>query len=521
MSKKTAIIIGAGPAGLTAAFELLKRSDIQPVIFESTDIVGGIARTIDYKGNRIDMGGHRFFSKSARVTNWWLSLFPLQKITKPEKESVKKILGDAMNESVNLDSGPDPKMTDQVMLVRKRLSRIFFHRQFFDYPLSFSFSLIHNLGYKNSARIIISYLKTKIFPIKTETSLEDFFINRFGRELYTIFFKNYTEKVWGMPCTAIKPDWGSQRVKGLSMAKVVGQAFTTLIYKKIGHQQKKIETSLVDYYLYPKFGPGQMWEEVATLLQKNGVKIYFQHTVIGFDVDDKRITNVKVREEITGNLLTIDADYVLSTMPVRDLVLGIHGNVPTDVRLTAQQLQYRDFITVGLLYARLKTPNGTLPDNWIYVQESDVKIGRIQVFNNWSPYLIRNPEYTWLGLEYFCQEGDDLWTMTNSDLINLGIQELTKLDLAESKDFLDGVVLRMPKAYPAYFGGYERFHIIREYIDRFNNLFLIGRNGMHRYNNMDHSMLAAMTAVDNIIGNITTKDNLWKVNTEVDYHEEK
>ena len=523
MSQKTAVIIGAGPAGLTAAFEFLKRSDIRPVVFESTDMVGGIARTVNHGGNRIDIGGHRFFSKSARVTRWWLSLFPLQRIQVSEVEPARKILGDAANgpEASNLEAGPDPTKTDRIMLFRSRVSRILYRRRFFKYPLSFEFATFKKMGFVNTARIGLSYLWAKILPIKPETSLEDFFINRFGHELYTTFFKNYTEKVWGVPCTAIKPDWGAQRIKGLSISKVVGQAIKSILSKRMGFRQKEVETSLVDNFLYPKFGPGQLWEDVASQVRVRGGMVHLRHTVVGLHCEGTKISRVEVRDEATGEIQTVDADYVISTMAIRDLVQGIRSDVPADVGLAAGDLRYRDFLTVGVLYSRLNTPDGKLPDNWIYVQEADVKVGRIQVFNNWSPYLISNPEYTWLGLEYFCQEGDDLWTMADSELINLGIQELASLGLAESKNFLDGVVIRMPKAYPAYFGGYEQFHLIRQYVDRFEILFLIGRNGMHRYNNQDHSMLTAMTAVDNIVANVTTKENIWKVNTEAEYHENK
>jgi protoporphyrinogen oxidase len=523
MSQKTAVIIGAGPAGLTAAFEFLKRSDIRPLVFESTDMVGGIARTVNHRGNRIDIGGHRFFSKSARVTRWWLSMFPLQGIKASEVEPAGKILGDAMNspEASNLETGPDPTKTDRVMLFRSRISRILYRRQFFKYPLSLEFATFRKMGFLNTARIGVSYLWAKIFPIKPELSLEDFFINRFGHELYTTFFKNYTEKVWGVPCTQIKPDWGAQRIKGLSITKVVVEAFKSILTKRIGYRQKKIETSLVDYFLYPKFGPGQLWEDVAAQVQEKGGEVLMRHTVIGFQCSGTKVSRLEVRDEATGEIKVVDADYVISTMPIRDLVQGIRSTVPADVGLAAHDLQYRDFLTVGVLYSSLKTPDGKLPDNWIYVQEADVIVGRIQVFNNWSPYLIDNPEYTWLGLEYFCKEGDGLWAMPDAELVNLAIREMESLGLGDSKNFLDGVVIRMPKAYPAYFGGYERFHLIREYIDQFENLFLIGRNGMHRYNNQDHSMLTAMTAVDNILENIKTKENIWKVNTEAEYHEKK
>jgi protoporphyrinogen oxidase len=523
MSQKTAVIIGAGPAGLTAALELLKRSDIRPIVFEATDMVGGIARTVNYKGNRIDIGGHRFFSKSARVTRWWLNLFPLQRIQTSEREPAAKILGDAANspEASNLEGGPDPATTDHVMLFRSRVSRILYRRQFFKYPLSLEFATFRKMGFVNTALIGVSYVWGKLFPIKPESSLEDFFINRFGRRLYTTFFKNYTEKVWGVPCTQIKPDWGAQRIKGLSVTKVLVEAVKSMLSRRMGLRQKEIETSLVDNFLYPKYGPGQMWEDVAARVQGQGGEVWLHRTVLGFHNEGMKISRVDVRDEDTGETKTVHADYVISTMPVRDLVKGIRGAVPDDVGRAARDLQYRDFLTVGVLYSALRTPGGKLPDNWIYVQEPDVKVGRIQVFNNWSPYMISNPDNTWLGLEYFCQEGDELWSMADKDLITLGIEELSKVGLADRKNFLDGVVIRMPKAYPAYFGGYERFDLVRQYLDQFENLFLIGRNGMHRYNNQDHSMLTAMTAVDNILANISTKENIWKVNTETDYHEKK
>jgi protoporphyrinogen oxidase len=517
MKQKRAIIIGAGPAGLTAAYELMSRTDIQPIIYETTDMVGGIARTSLYKNNRIDLGGHRFFSKSARVTEWWLSKFPLQHIENTIKEQVKIIVGDI--QSSYLESDLDPEKNSRIMLVRKRLSRILFRRRFFDYPVSLSFATLRNLGFLRVVRVGLSYIRAKLFPIRHETSLEDFFINRFGRELYKTFFKYYTEKVWGISCRAIKPDWGAQRIKGLSIIKILSHAMRSLVRKNKSNQ--KIETSLVEYYLYPKYGPGQLWEVIANFIKKGTGEIHLNQNVIGLSWQNKNITGVIVQDQVTGEVKNANADYVFSTMPVKDLVAGMGNDVPADVRQTAEQLQYRDFLTIGLLFSRLKTPSGSLPDNWIYVQEEDVKVGRIQIFNNWSPYLVENPDTIWLGLEYFCQEGDELWSMNNQDLIHLGINELTSLGLADPKNYLDGVVLRMPKAYPAYFGGYERFQLIRDYVDQFENLFLIGRNGMHRYNNMDHSMLTAMTAVDNIMSGATTKENLWKVNTETDYHEGK
>ncbi len=523
MNQKTAVIIGAGPAGLTAAYELLKKSDIRPIIYESSDMVGGIARTVNHNGNRIDIGGHRFFSKSDRVMAWWLSILPLQRSSGSTQEYADRLLDKIVSRGSHLDtsSRPDPETSDRVMLVRNRLSRILFRRRFFDYPLSLSYSTIRNLGFINLVKIAGSYGRVKLFPIRHEASLEDFFINRFGRELYRTFFKDYTEKVWGVSCKEIKPDWGAQRVKGLSVAKAIGNALSRALHRKSSRQQAQVETSLIEYFLYPKFGPGHLWEEVAKQIRSKGSEILFRHTAIGFDNNGTQISAVRIKNEIAGEIVTVNADYVISTMPIRDLVLGMKNPVPDDVRHSASDLRYRDFLTVGLLYSRLNTPDGKLPDNWIYVQESDVKVGRVQVFNNWSPYLVSTPGCVWLGLEYFCQDGDDLWKMTDKDLVDLGIREIAKLGLAEAGAFRDGVALRMPKAYPAYFGGYERFHLIREYLDTFDNLFLIGRNGMHRYNNQDHSMLAAMTAVDNILGHVKSKDNIWQVNAESEYHEEK
>jgi protoporphyrinogen oxidase len=372
----------------------------------------------------------------------------------------------------------------------------------------------------NVIRIGLSYVRARISPITPEKSLEDFFINRFGRELYVTFFKDYTEKVWGVPCTKITPDWGAQRIKGLSISKAVLDAIKRALGIGRNGKGSKTETSLIQYFLYPKYGPGQMWEEVAAQIQRRGGEIRMQSAVIGVDANGVQVHGVHVRNEQTGNVETLTGDYVLSTMPIRDLVRSMNGTVPAAVKRAAGALEYRDFITVGLLFRKLSSKQGILPDSWIYVQERDVKVGRIQVFNNWSPYLIRNRDEIWLGLEYFCQEGDALWSSTDQRLLDLGISELASLQLAEKTDFVDGVVLRMPKAYPAYFGGYEDFPDVRQFLDRYENLFLIGRNGMHKYNNMDHSMLTAMAVVDNIAGNVRSKENIWAVNAEAEYHEE-
>lgn len=494
VSHKQAIIIGAGPAGLTAAYELITRTNIKPIIIEATSDIGGIAKTVNYKGNRMDIGGHRFFSKSRRVTDWWANIFPLA----TSEEMIKQ--------------------SDNVMLLRNRVSRIFFLRKFFNYPVTFSFTTLKNLGFWRVLKIGVGYLQIRLFPIKNEKSLEDFFINRFGKELYRTFFKDYTEKVWGIGCEQIKPEWGAQRIKGLSITK-------TLIHaaKKIFTSNKpnnNVETSLIEQFNYPKFGPGSLWEEVARIIIERGGEIHFNAKVKAINTEEDKISSVELTTKQGEQV--ISGDYYFSTMPIKDLILGCNNQVPQEVTSVAQGLVYRDFITVGLLLNKLKITSGNrkvIPDNWIYIQEKEVKLGRIQVFNNWSPYLVSDQEKIWLGLEYFCNEDDELWSKTDKEILDFATDELAKIDIIDKNDMLDGVVIRMPKTYPAYFGTYDNFPIIKNYLNQFENLFLIGRNGMHRYNNMDHSMLTAMVAVDNIVAGITSKANIWAVNTEEEYHE--
>ncbi len=523
MNKKTAIIIGAGPAGLTAAYELINKTDIKPMIFEMTGAIGGISKTINYKGNRIDIGGHRFFSKSDRIMEWWFNILPLQ--GKPAKDDIilnRNILG--------LESkGPDPEISDKVMLIRNRLSRIFFLRKFFDYPITINLKTFSNLGIKRIIKIVSSYMWIKIFPLKEEKSLEDFFINRFGNELYKTFFKDYTEKIWGVSCREIEPEWGSQRIKGLSITKAAVHALKSIFSKDNSLKQENTETSLIEKYFYPKFGPGQMWEEVAKIIQKKGGKIYFNKEVIGITFNNEKITGISIKDVKDNNIIKKNGDFFFSSMPVKDLIKSMGKNVPEKVRSISNGLMYRDFITVGLLLkkmniknnTRIKTINNLTPDNWIYIQERDVKIGRLQIFNNWSPYMVSDLNNIWIGLEYFCNIGDELWEKPDKDFIAFAISELAKIDIIDKENVLDSTIIRSPKTYPAYFGSYNSFSAIREYTDNFPNLFLIGRNGMHRYNNQDHSMLTAITAVDNIINNVKTKDNIWDINTEQQYHESK
>ncbi len=521
--KKQAVIIGAGPAGLTAAYELVTRTDYVVTILEATDQIGGISRTVNYKGNRMDIGGHRFFSKSDRVMDWWLQFLPLE-----QSAQGREIELTYHNRSKKISAhfaDANPKKTDKVMLVRNRLSRIFYLRKFFNYPIKLNWNTVRNLGLLRIVRIAWSYLLIRIKPIKHETSLEDFFINRFGTVLYRTFFKDYTEKVWGVPCEQIKPEWGAQRVKGLSVTKALWHALRSIVPRDAGVRQKKTETSLIDRFLYPKLGPGQLWETVAHELEARGVTLLFNHPVKTIHWSPDSVWGVESAATSDSESQHWPADLVFSTMPVKDLIAGFEPKAPIEIKSVSDGLQYRDFIAVGVLLHKMKIrPDRSnvqmVPDNWIYVQEADVKVGRIQVFNNWSPYMVNDPDKVWLGLEYFCDEGDALWMMQDQELLKLAIDELVKMGLAESEDLIDGTVVRMPKTYPAYFGSYEQFDTIRQFTDTIANLFLVGRNGMHKYNNQDHSMLTAMTAVDNLVAGLTDKGNIWAVNTEEEYHEE-
>jgi protoporphyrinogen oxidase len=414
------------------------------------------------------------------------------------------------------------------MLIRHRLSRIFFLRKFFNYPLSLDIDTIANLGLARILKILFSYIRIRLFPIREEGSLEDFFINRFGNELYLTFFKDYTEKVWGAPCGSIKPEWGAQRIKGLSVSRAIRHGLKRVLVRDSSIAQKETETSLIEQFMYPKLGPGQMWEEVARIVTDNGGDIYPYHKVVGVKYEDCSISEVTIRDERTGALTGHRGDYFLSTMPIKDLIFAMGSQAPKAVRNVAEGLIYRDFITVGLLLKKLKITNETriksvgniVPDNWIYIQERDVKVGRIQIFNNWSPYMVKDDNTVWIGLEYFCTEGDDLWRQCDYQLAAFAIGELASIGFVDAEDVLESVVIRMAKAYPAYFGSFDRFNVIRDFTDRFENLFLIGRNGMHRYNNTDHSMLTAMAAVENIMSGVRNKDNVWAVNIDQEYQEE-
>jgi protoporphyrinogen oxidase len=487
--------------------------------------MGGISRTLNYKGNRIDIGGHRFFSKSTRVMDWWLRILPMQSL----KNGSATVKYHRMERDVSSSpAGPDPATSDCVMLLRPRKSRIYYLRRFFDYPISLSKDTLFKLGLPRTFKIGMSYLRSALFPIKKEEHLEHFLVNRFGRELYQTFFKSYTEKVWGVACDRISAEWGAQRIKGLSVWATLTHAVRKVFRggsSDIG--QKGTQTSLIEQFLYPKFGPGQMWEEVARQVSGNGGEILTGYRVERIVTDGWRITAVEARHAVTGRIESFAGDYFFSSAPVQELMKSFDVPPPTTVLEVSDGLTYRDFITVGLLVRSLRihddTPQGKklISDNWIYIQEPDVQLGRLQIFNNWSPFMVADEANAWLGLEYFCNESDDIWKLSDDRMVALATSELCKIGIIEETEVLDATVLRVEKTYPAYFGTYDRFPEIRKHVDRYENLFLIGRNGMHRYNNQDHSMLTAMTAVDQIIAGKTDKTPVWEVNTEVDYHEEK
>lgn len=513
---KKVIIIGAGPAGLTAAYQILKETDMTPIVIEETGEFGGISRTVTYKGNRMDIGGHRFFTKNKQVQEIWNELMPTQGA--PSKEDIELNVVKPFN-----IGGPDPEKEDKVMLIRNRVSRIFYLRKFFDYPISIKPITFKNMGFKRTMKAGFGYLGSMIHKRK-ECSLEDFYINRFGKPLYEMFFEDYTEKLWGVHPSKISPDWGAQRVKGLSLKKAIAD----ILAKAINKNHKSKETSLIEQFSYPKKGPGQLWETMAEEIIKMGGEIRLNSKVEKVMLNEKTIQNLEITTANGKECLS--GDYYFSTMPVKDVIEAMGQAVPSTVLSIAKELPYRDFITVGLLLKKLKIKNNTpiktvgsrVPDCWIYIQERDVKIGRLQIFNNWSPYMVDNYHDTvWIGLEYFCNENDAMWNQSEEEFIQFAIDELVRIDVIDRKDVLDATHIRVKKAYPAYFGSYKNFDLVKEYLNSVDNLYCMGRNGQHRYNNMDHSMLTAIEAVNLIKKNSNNREELWNVNTEEEYHEEK
>ena len=520
---KKVVIIGAGPAGLTCAYSLLKGTDeIKPIIIEESKFIGGISRTEQFKGNRIDIGGHRFFSKNKDVMDLWQEILPLQ--SKPSADDI--ILNREKNFSKT--NNADPEMQDDVFLIRNRISRIYYRNRFFDYPISLKPQTFINLGLKNTFLAGVDYLKSS-FNKLPEDNLENFYINRFGKTLYEIFFEDYTEKLWGVHPKNISADWGAQRIKGLSVSKVVLSALMKPFKKNGG----KVETSLIEEFYYPKLGPGQLWERMSRICVEKGAELRKNQKVIKINLDGNRVKSVIVEntDETSSDYKKseeIFCDYLVSSMPINELSATI-TEFPEEEKEIAKNLPYRDFITVGLLLNKLeienktdvKTINNNVPDCWIYVQDRSVKMCRFQIFNNWSPYMVDDfKEHIWLGLEYVCSENDDLWNMTEQDVIKFASDELEKIGVIKKENIIDSFTTRVKKAYPAYFGTYKDFCKVRKYLDSIENLYCIGRNGQHRYNNMDHSMLTGIEACNAIIKNNPDKNAIWNINTEKEYHEE-
>jgi len=508
---KKIIIVGAGPAGLTAALELQKKGFKNIKIFENDKQVGGISKTVNHNGNRIDIGGHRFFSKSKWVMKWWTDILPIEKIETAELNLEYK--GKSIDfENINFT---DTK-SDKTMIIRNRLSRIYFNKNFFDYPLKLNLETIFKIGIFKTVNFGISYIISKLNPKKPEKSLEDFFINRFGVKLYYQFFKEYTEKVWGKPCSEISSSWGAQRIKSLSIKKAIVHALKNFLRLK---EKKTNQTSLIESFIYPKLGPGQMWEEASKKFIDNGGEIYLNTKVVQVNIDNNLVNSV-----ITSNEKNIQnlfkCDELISTMPIIDLINYSKKQWTEEIISIANNLNYRDFITVGLLYDIKDFPK-PLNDNWIYIQDPGVEIGRVQIFNNWSPHMVSNKNHIWLGLEYFCNEIDQIWNLSNQDLINKAKNELYKIGIVSTLASIDEIIIKVPKAYPGYFGeSFKKFDQLRKEVDQVSNLSLIGRNGMHRYNNQDHSMLTAKEAVEQIVSLERNKEKIWSINIDDEYIEE-
>ena len=465
-SSKRVVIIGAGPAGLTAAFELTKHG-LSPLVLEKNSLVGGLARTESYKGFSFDMGGHRFFSKSVTVQRLW-------------------------HEILTHD-----------FLHRPRLSRIYYKKRFFQYPLK-PLNALLGLGLVETIRILFSYVRWHLFPYRHEKNFEQWVTNRFGRRLFRTFFKTYTEKVWGISCTELRAEWAAQRIKGLSLKAV----FMSMFFKR-----KEVIKTLIEAFEYPRRGPGMMWLACQEKVECAGGEVRKETDVVRILHDTRKIEAVVTASQ-TGSQEIRGTDF-LSSMPLTEFVKKMDPPPPSEVLEAADKLTYRDFLTVCLI---VQQPD-LFPDNWIYIHDPSVKVGRIQNFKNWSPDMVPDQSLTSLGLEYFCQEGDSLWTMADADLVELGKRELEMTGLARAADIKDGCVFRVPKSYPVYDSQYKEYlAILRAYIEKFENFQTIGRNGLHRYNNQDHAMLTGILAVRNLM--LGEKNDLWSVNADQEYHEE-
>ena len=518
---KKVLIIGAGPAGLTAAYELLSKAkdEVEVVVFEESGDMGGISKTVNYKGNRMDMGGHRFFSKVPEVNEWWNNMLPMQGA--PSWDDI------ALERQIPLaEGGPNPENADRVMLHRNRVSRIFFEHKFFDYPIQLKPELFINMGFVNTVQVGFSYLASLIHKRK-ENSLEDFYINRFGKKLYSMFFENYTANLWGRSPSEIAPDWGAQRVKGLSIIAIIKDVFSKM--SPVKKKNRHVETSLIESFSYPKLGPGQLWDVTAEEVEKMGGTILKHAKVVGVTKNEQNVITSLLYEQ-DGETKTMEGDVVISSMPIKDLVGGMN-DVPEEAARIAKGLPYRDYMTLGVLVPKLNLKNKTkiktvgniVPDNWVYVHDRTVKMGRIQIYNNWSPYMVKDLENTvWVGLEYFCQEGDDFWNMKEEEFAKLAVDEMVKMGLIDSKDVvIDTHAEWVKKAYPAYFDTYAEMDKLIDYLNTIDNLYCVGRNGQHRYNNIDHSMVTSFETVKNILSGTKDKSNIWNVNTEKEYHESK
>ena len=509
---KKIVIIGAGPAGLTAGYELCKKGKYKVVILEESNYIGGISRTVNYKGNRMDIGGHRFFSKNDEVNEFWNEILPNQGYPSYDDKKLKR-------DSKVEKGGPNPEKEDNVMLYRRRVSRIYYLKKFFDYPVSMKFQTFKNMGFSRTISSGFSYIKSLIIK-KKEDSLENFYINRFGKKLYSMFFEKYTEKLWGRHPSEIDSSWGSQRVKGLSI--------TAVLKDMLKLNKGKKETSLIEEFKYPKYGPGQLWEEVAKKIEEKSGIIKKNYKVVKINANNNKIISVIC--DNFGKKEIIKGDIFISSMPLKDMINSFNFNVPNKIKNISKGLPYRDFITVGLLVNKLnldnktniKTINNIVPDCWIYIQEEKVKLGRIQIFNNWSPYMVKDiNNKVWIGLEYFCNENDELWNKSDIEFSNFAIDELVSIGIINKEDVIDFHVEKVKKAYPAYFDTYKDIDKLIKYLDKYENLYCVGRNGQHRYNNMDHSMITSFETVNNIENNIKDKSNIWNVNTEKEYHERK